>query len=214
MTDNKIHNIPLPVENPEIDNKFKELIIQMRQFKIDSFEQTNKKISNLYDAITELGLKPELKEQLNALERTRDKLGESLQKAQSYQPPKINKEKLKKAYTTLSNQYSELSQQNKQTLIDIFLNKVIVYSDHVEVYLNILPSMMCEDYGLDIDTGLLKNKKEGDNLSSSLPINKNCEHNSVSTKILGSGERIRTFDLAVNSRLLHRWATPEYQRLL
>lgn len=42
MTDNKIHNIPLPVENPEIDNKFKELIIQMKQFKIDSFEQTNK----------------------------------------------------------------------------------------------------------------------------------------------------------------------------
>ena len=168
-----------------------------------AIEQTNKKISNLYDAITELGFRPELKEQLISLERTRENLSDALKKAQSYHPPKLSKEKLYRAYETLSKQFNCLSQEKKQTLIDIFLNKVIVYSDRVEIYLNVLPSILCEDYGLDIDIGMIKNKKEGDNLSSSLPINKNCEHNSVSTKILGSPSRARTYNLPVNSRLLH-----------
>lgn len=43
IKDNKIYNIPLPAENPEMDIKFKALITQIKQFKIDNFKPTNKK---------------------------------------------------------------------------------------------------------------------------------------------------------------------------
>lgn len=165
-------------------------------------DKVNLRIKNLYGSIADMGYNEELKSMIQSQEQMRENLKESLELAKSFQPPEIDKEKIKKAYDKLSIRYKELSLENKKTLVDIFLNKVVVYKDNVEVFLNVLPSIMCEDYGLDIDSDMINKKIEGDANSPSIS-NKNVHTHEVCTKCVGSPGRIRTYDLSVNSRALH-----------
>ena len=57
------------------------------------------------------------------------------------------------------------------------MNKVVVYADRVEVYLNVLPALMSEDYGLDIDNRIFeKSEEDGENSSSSLILVENMQN--------------------------------------
>ena len=149
-----------------------------------------------------MGYKEELGNQVNILEQRKDKLNQDLQIAQAYKFPKINKEKVKSAYKMLRQKFENSDLPNMKELIDIFVNKVVVYRDRVEIYLNIIPSLFCEDYGLDVDNLIIERKGEDDNDSSSLS-NKKCRDIVTPAKTLGSPGRIRTYDLSVNSRALH-----------
>lgn len=144
-----------------------------------------------------MGYSEELKSMIQTQEQMRDNLKESLEIAKSFAPPAIEKEKIKSAYDKLSINYKELSLENKKTFIDIFLNKVVVYKDNVEVFLNVLPAMMSEDYGLDIDNDMINKKIEGDTNSPSIS-NKNVHTNKVCTKCVGSpGHAFDADDLSV-----------------
>ena len=165
-------------------------------------EKVQSKLKNIWEAIAIMGYKEELGNQVNILEQRKDKLNQDLQIAQAYKFPKINKEKVKYAYKMLRQKFENSDLPNMKELIDIFVNKVVVYRDRLEIYLNIIPSLFCEDYGLDVDNLIIERKGEDDNDSSSLS-NKKCRNIVTPAKTLGSPGRIRTYDLSVNSRALH-----------
>ena len=202
------------------DKNFERIFEYYDNFKKNLFESENstlaikkeldkieRKIANLYDAMADMGYRVELKDQIVAYEKTRDGLTKQLLEIEALKPPKINKDRLKAAYDNLKKLLESKELDKTKDLIDVFVNKVVVYRDNVEVYLNVLPALFCENYGLDIDKNDLKAGKEDEQCSSSFQslceIKKN-EHQEVFTEVLGSGERIRTFDLVVNSHLLHR----------
>ena len=85
--------------------------------------------------------------------------------------------------------------KDNKKLIDIFLNKVVVYKDRIDVFINAIPSLMHEEYGLNIDLSLLnseKNKEAKDNLTS-LCVNATND-NSMCINDIGRSSRTRTHD--------------------
>ncbi|MBO5229271.1 MAG: recombinase family protein [Clostridia bacterium] len=127
-----------------------------------------KKIQNLYNAIADMGYTEQIKSQISGYEKKKLDLIEKLAEAKSFQLPTINKDKLKASYDKFKYEFQNNTLPNNKDLVDIFLNKVVVYKDHVEVYLNVLPALKCEDYGLEIDLNLLKSGEDGENPSSLL----------------------------------------------
>lgn len=59
MTDNKNYHIPLPEDNPEMFQKFQKTVKEMREFKLENFEQTCvEKCKNcIYEPACDRGLK-------------------------------------------------------------------------------------------------------------------------------------------------------------
>lgn len=175
------------------------------------------KIKNLAEAIAELGFSTSLKNELEILETQKRNLEDELSKNRTRLGPEIDKKRFEKAYNKLAKLFEDKKLENTKLIVDALLNKVVVYNDRVEVYINILPSFNYEKVAMEITAkDILEVKEKGveTNSTPSSLVFDPLHSNFMDAKEFGSGDRIRTYDLVVNSHLLHRWATPEYQWLL
>lgn len=142
----------------------------------------------------------------------------------------IDKDEVKKAFVKaqkiLADKKSDFDK--RKIIVNTFLNKVVVYKNYVEVYINVIPAKFCGNFSLDIKyKDLVKSGNNNDLSGDNAEIDLLIINNNINRKIEsgnnekdadkvtcisynGSPGRIRTYDLAVNSRLLHHWATEEY----
>lgn len=92
---------------------------------------------------------------LGKLEKEQEQLETELAKAEAdLNYPTIDENKIRTAYTAAREQFLFGELPEKQLLINHYLNKVVVYKEHIEENLNVLPT-----YLLQLDEALLD--KEG-----------------------------------------------------
>ena len=124
-----------------------------------------------------------------------------------------------KAQKILADKKSDFDK--RKIIVNTFLNKVVVYKNYVEVYINVIPAKFCGNFSLDIKyKDLVKSGNNNDLSGDNAEIDLLIINNNINRKIEsgnnekdadkvtcisynGSSGRIRTYDLAVNSRLLH-----------
>ncbi len=138
----------------------------------------------------------------------------------AYQFP--TREELKKVYRKAQDILDNGSETEKKTMLQNFINKIFIYNDKVDIYLNLVPTMLAGC--LEIEINNIKNptlydithfeSEEEDNkkekAESSLSSRDFTNNSFIGENQFGSPGPVRTDDLPVNSRLLHRWATEEY----
>ena len=118
-------------------NNENELIQHLKQEE----KQIDKKIQNVVDAIAENGnLGGRLTLKLNALENEKARVLEQLrQESEVNLNAFISKTELRRAYFNALEALQSDNIEDKAAIIDTLLNRVIVYKDRVEVFLNLLP---------------------------------------------------------------------------
>ena len=168
----------------------------------------NKKIENLTNAIAELGFSSTIRDQLTAFEKEKQYTIDKINNYNKLKAPNLSKEKVYNAYIKVKELFKSNSLDNMQALIDIFVNKILVFEDRVEIYINSVPCFLHEDYVFEVDIDKLANKKEGFDKPSTIKNALNEELMCINND--GSPGRVRTYGLSINSRVLHHWATGEY----
>ncbi|OGO90313.1 MAG: hypothetical protein A2Y17_12145 [Clostridiales bacterium GWF2_38_85] len=107
------------------------------------------KIDNLIQLMAETGSKNVVLT-LGKLEKEQEQLETELAKAEAeLNYPTIDENKIRAAYKTAREQFLFGELPEKQLLINHYLNKVVVYKEHIEVFLNKLPT-----YLLTLDDGM------------------------------------------------------------
>ncbi len=165
------------------------------------------KIKNITEAIAELGFSTSLKNQLEMLETQKRNLENELSKNRTRLGPEIDKKRFEKAYNKLAKLFEDNKLENTKLIIDALLNRVVVYNDRVEVYINILPSFNYEKVAMEITAKDILEVKEKGVESNSTPsslVFSPLHHNFMDVKEFGSPSRTRTYDNSVNSRVLYR----------
>lgn len=154
----------------------------------------NNKIYNLTQTIAKIGYNQSLANQLLIYESDKKQLEQELSKVQLTYYTGISKEKFVKSFNNIKLMIQNNELISNQKLIDMFLNKVIVYKDKVEVFLNLLPSINNQDYGLEVELNEIQNidneKEVDDNSSTSSFIMPTTDLMGINN--LGSPCRIRT----------------------
>ena len=103
---------------------------------------TESKIENLISVMESTGSKAVIKK-LELLEKQHEQLEkELLQRKANSTLPHIDEGKIRAAYELAKKQYLSGSLEERQQLINHYLNKVVVYKEHIEVFLNVLPTYL------------------------------------------------------------------------
>lgn len=140
------------VKNNKLDNS----IISTFENEIKT---VNKQINNIVDAISNGLFNDALSERLRTLEAYKQDLQEKIKKEIGMVHEfKFDKEILKKALNKAKEilEDKDLIQEKGQALINSFLNKVVVYKDYVEVYINVLPASISGNFSLSVNKDTLK----------------------------------------------------------
>ena len=102
----------------------------------------NAKITNVVSIMTSTGSKTLIKT-LEELETEREQLeSELIKKQANCQLSNIDENQIRRAYEIAREQYLNGTLKEKEQLINQYLNKVVVYQEHIEVYLNRLPTYL------------------------------------------------------------------------
>lgn len=151
-----------------------------------NLEKTKKKIENLTQAIAEIGYNSELKKQLILLEDEKQTIIKEISNYNTVISPNITKEKTISAYKKIKELFETNDIDINKKLINIFLNKVMVYEDRVEIFINSVPFFNNENYILELNTSsLLENKQNN--------TTKNAHNNKLMcTKNFGSTPKLQT----------------------
>lgn len=123
-------------------------LIEMLENQIDDY---NNKIKNIVTAISNGLTNTALLEELTRLEKLKAEAQEKILKEQrtsSYQFP--TKEELQKVYQKAHNILDNGSDNEKKELLRNFVNKIYIYKDKVDIYLNLVPTMLVVNLDLEI----------------------------------------------------------------
>jgi len=114
-----------------------------------------KKIDNLVNIMAETGSR-NLVAAMQKLELEQNQLEAELAKIQSAQSAKhITEEQIRLAYQRARQQFVSGDLQERQTLIHHYLSRVVIYKEHIAVFINRLPT-----YLLRLDERLLTNRSD------------------------------------------------------
>ena len=113
-----------------------------------------KKIDNLVNIMAETGSR-NLVAAMQKLELEQNQLEVELAKIQAAQTTKrIDEEQIRLAYQRARQQFVSGDLQERQTLIHHYLSRVVIYKEHISVFINRLPT-----YLLRLDESLLYSRK-------------------------------------------------------
>ncbi len=116
---------------------------------------TKRKIDNLVTMIAETCNKS-LIEKLTELEEEAEHLETELRTAKVSYNRKVSKQKIEDAYTTARRQFVSGELSERQELINQYLDKVVIYNEHIEIFLNMLPTYLAF---FDRDNCVVKRQK-------------------------------------------------------
>lgn len=118
-------------------NSNNEIVVRLEKAKVE----IDKKISNMVDAIATDGSFNELfQSKLDSLTNEKAKILEQLKRESGINLNEfITKEEVRRTYFKVLNLLKSGETENKATIINTLLNRIIVYKDRVEVFINILP---------------------------------------------------------------------------
>ena len=195
-------------------------LIEMLENQIKDY--TNQ-INNLVKVIANGNTNEVILNELTRLENLKKDTEIKLENERSttaYQFP--TREELKKVYKKAQNTLENGSETEKKTMLQNFINKIYIHKDKVDIYLNLVPTMLAAYLDIEInnkknpslydithfETEEEDNKKE--KAESTLSSQDFANNSFIGENQFGSSGRARTYDLSVNSRVLHHWATEEY----
>lgn len=174
-------------------------------------EDTNKQIENIVNVISQGYANDVLLSQLQKLENQKCEYSDKLAKEKSEGKYKFpTREEMKQAYKKAREIIDNGNFAEKRKMLHNFINKIFVFKDHIEIYLNVVPTMLTGYIDVEIkhqDVMTLSNfiveeemeKEKAEN--SSLPFTNSQLF--MGENQFGSPGRIRTYGLSVNSRALH-----------
>ena len=74
---------------------------------------------------------------MESLEKDKAQIENELNKMRSGLESKfLSEEELKDAYVSVRNSFNDLTDEEKRQLINLYLDKLVMYEDYVEMYLN------------------------------------------------------------------------------
>ncbi len=174
-----------------------------KNIELDNYENHQKdvvkKINNLVAAIEQGIITPTTKEKLLSLENEKAEIESKIAIIKNRMIEPMTVEKTKKYLSNFA-KLDYTTDKNRYKLLEQFVNKVFVYDEYCVVIYN----------------GTNSVKEEFDLSDAEIKSHLNFGNKKTESEILfgfgslGSSGRIRTYDLSVNSRVLHRWATEEY----
>lgn len=132
---------------PKIFDSINEFIIEkesnVKLSKINAenrLKELSKQIDNLVDVIANTGSKAII-ERLESLENEQTVIKDKIHKLEKELSKKmISKTQLKRLFSRAKSLFEQGTLDASKKLIDLFVERVIVYKDHIEIKLNILPT--------------------------------------------------------------------------
>ena len=101
-----------------------------------NLKQITSKIGNIVNVIGKTGSNA-LLDELESLEKDKARIENELNKMRSGLESKfLSEEELKDAYVSVRNSFNDLTDEEKRQLINLYLDKLVMYEDYVEMYLN------------------------------------------------------------------------------
>lgn len=114
-----------------------------KQSKINAenrLKELSRQIDNLVDIIADTGSKAII-ERLEGLEREKTLIEDKIRKLDAELSKKmVSKTKLKRLFSRAKHLFEQGTLDASKRLVDLFVERVDVYKDHIEIRLNILPS--------------------------------------------------------------------------
>ena len=106
-------------------------------------EDTNKQIENIVNVISQGYANDVLLSQLQKLENQKCEHSDKLAKEKSEGKYKFpTREEMKQAYKKAREIIDNGNFAEKRKMLHNFINKIFVFKDHIEIYLNVVPTML------------------------------------------------------------------------
>lgn len=107
--------------------------------------EVNRKISNAVNVMIDMGSSA-LKAKLIELEETRENLEYQLEEAKAQMTLRLyTEEEVSRLFCKAEEQLKQGTLANRRLIIDRYVNKVMIYRDKIEIYLNLMPDYVVKE---------------------------------------------------------------------